>query len=166
MSTAIDNVLSLKNQIPDIKLNLIGGDGPQEQEVLRAVKKHPETLICHGKITDKQKLQDIYRSCSVFAMPSLRETFGLVYVEALSQGLTVLYSENVGIDGMFADNQGERVNPYSKKSVQNALAELLLHPENYQELTKEKLQDFNWHNIALKYVNMYQEIETNPLNKA
>jgi glycosyltransferase involved in cell wall biosynthesis len=34
-------------------------------------------------------------------MPSRRETFGMVFVEALFCGLPILYSRNWGVDGFF-----------------------------------------------------------------
>ena len=53
------------------------------------------------------------RSCSVFAMPSIFETFGLVYLEALSQNLPVVYTKGQGIDGMFDNTVGIGVDPLS-----------------------------------------------------
>lgn len=36
-------------------------------------------------------------------MPSFTESFGLVYAEAMSQGLPVIYSKGQGFDGQFAE---------------------------------------------------------------
>lgn len=36
-------------------------------------------------------------------MPSHKETFGLVYAEAMSQGLPIIYTKNQGFDGQFPD---------------------------------------------------------------
>ncbi len=44
-------------------------------------------------------------------MPSRAETFGLVYVEALLNGLPILYTKNEGIDEMY-DNVGEAVDSF------------------------------------------------------
>ena len=38
-------------------------------------------------------------------MPSFPETFGLVYVEAMSQGLPIIYTKGQGIDGYFEDGK-------------------------------------------------------------
>lgn len=61
------------------------------------------------------------RSCSVFAMPSIFETFGLVYLEALSQNLPVVYTKGQGIDGMFDNTVGIGVDPLSVEEIKNAI---------------------------------------------
>ena len=86
-----------------------------EDKVLALVQQNPETLAYLGKIYEKDKLQAVYAQNSIFAMPSLAETFGLVYVEAMSQGLSVLYTKGEGIDGLFEEHIGEAVTPKHSK---------------------------------------------------
>ncbi len=43
-------------------------------------------------------------SYTAFAMPTLRETFGMVFVEALLCGLPVLHTRGWGIDGIYPDD--------------------------------------------------------------
>ncbi|MBR4919272.1 MAG: glycosyltransferase family 4 protein [Bacteroidales bacterium] len=148
-------VLSLKKEIPDIHLDLVGGTGNMEAKVLALVQQHPETLAYLGKIYEKDKLQVVYDQNSVFAMPSLTETFGLVYVEALSQGLSVLYTKGEGIDGLFEEHIGEAVIPTSLESIVNALRALLTRPEDYQTVPQARFSDFDWHSIAQKYQALY-----------
>lgn len=148
-------VLALKPEIPDIHLDLVGGTGNMENKVLSLVQQHPDTLAYRGKIYDKAQLQAVYLENSIFAMPSLTETFGLVYVEALSQGLSVLYTKGEGIDGLFEEPIGEAVTPTSSDSIQNALKDLLTHPEKYQTVSKERFADFDWNSIAQEYQVIY-----------
>ncbi|MCR4737387.1 MAG: glycosyltransferase family 4 protein [Bacteroidales bacterium] len=157
----MDAVLQLKNDIPDIHLNLVGGTGECEQQVLDQVNVHSNTITYHGRIFDKDILQKLYKENSVFAMPSIHETFGLVYMEALSQGLSVLYTKNEGIDGLFEETVGESVNPNSTDSIREALRRLLTHPEDYQTLPEERFQTFQWTSIAQTYQNIYRQIIPN-----
>lgn len=46
---------------------------------------------------DKTKIIDVYRDSDIFVMPSKFETFGLVYVEALTQGLHLIYTKGQGL---------------------------------------------------------------------
>ena len=154
----VEAVMSLKPQIPDIQLHLIGSDGNQEEFVRQMAHAHPDTIVCHGPIYDKSLLQQHYQDCSVFAMPSLTETFGLVYVEALSQGLSVLYTRGEGIDGLFGEAVGEVVDPHSVDQIAQALQRLLLQPQNYQTLPESRFQDFDWSAIARRYVSMYSAL--------
>ena len=45
------------------------------------------------------------REIDVLLVPSSAETFGLVYLEAMSQGVPVLYTRGQGFDGQFADGE-------------------------------------------------------------
>lgn len=150
-------VLNLKKVIPDIHLDLVGGTGEQEKAVIELANAHSEIFTYHGRIFDKPILQSLYQKNSVFAMVSKHETFGLVYVEAMSQGLTVLYTMNEGIDGLFEEKVGEGVIPTNIKAIEQALQNLFTHPDEYQTLTRTRLQDFNWETIAHKYQQLYFE---------
>ena len=151
----IEAVLNLKATFPDIHLDLVGGTGNREQDVLHLVEKHPDTLSYKGKIYEKDKLQNIYQSNSIFAMPSIHETFGLVYVEALSQGLSILYTKNEGIDGIFDEKVGESVHPTHLQEIIDALRLLLSQPNNYEALATNKFDLFSWRHIATKYQEIY-----------
>ena len=123
--------------------------------MLAIVQQHPDTLAYLGKIYEKDKLQAVYAQNSIFAMPSKTETFGLVYVEALSQGLSVLYTKGEGIDGLFEEHIGEAVNPTSPASIEHALRALLTRPEDYQTVPQARFSDFDWQSIAQKYQALY-----------
>lgn len=151
----IEAVLKLKDTFSDIHLDLVGGTGNREQDVLQLVEKHSETLSYKGKIYEKDRLQQVYLSNSIFAMPSIHETFGLVYVEALSQGLSVLYTKNEGIDGIFTEKVGESVHPTNLQEITDALHRLLSQPQNYESLATDKFELFSWKHIAEKYQEIY-----------
>ena len=51
----------------------------------------------------KEELIKVYKANDIFLLPSLGETFGRVYVEAMTQGLPVLYTKGEGFDGNFPD---------------------------------------------------------------
>lgn len=151
-----DAVLQLAGEIPDVRLNLVGC-GNRDKVLNEKARQHPDIIVSHGTVYDKKELQGLYRQNSVFAMPSLHETFGLVYVEALSQGLSVLYSENEGIDGLFDENIGERVTPTSIESIVKGLRSLLLQPQQYHTLPPDRFGEFNWSDIADEYMKLYEE---------
>ena len=63
------------------------------------MNSYKEYMTYYGEITDKKTLKNLYRENDMFVMPSKNETFGLVYIEALLQGLPILYAKNEGIEG-------------------------------------------------------------------
>src|SRR5690606_27011809 len=87
----------------NIELNLVG-----DCHKMKFDEVEKPNIKFLGKITDRRQLINIFRNNHIFAMPSCNETFGLVYIEALSQGLPVLYTKDDGIDG-FYENIGEAV---------------------------------------------------------
>lgn len=150
--------LNKRNPSAQIHLDLVGGDGNREKEVLKMAQCHSEMITAHGKITDRPLLRSIYNQNSIFAMPSKKETFGLVYLEALSQGLNVLYTKNEGIDGLFDIPVGEGVNPYSLRDIEKALEQLLFAPEKYQMLDTADFCRFRWDAISQCYTKIYEEM--------
>lgn len=152
----IEAVQSLRAEIPDVQLNLVGGDGAQHKEVLARVANNPEWLHYYGKIFDKDQLRTLYQQNAVFAMPSHHETFGLVYVEAMSQGLNILCTKREGIDGVFEKKVGEFVDSRSVESIKEALRKLLNNKKEYELLSENELTSFDWDRIAERYVAIFE----------
>jgi len=136
-------------------------------------------LISVGKIIDKKvfnrltqykqfqyvepkKKEDLiryYRDADIFIMPSHTETFGLVYAEAMSQGLPVIYTRGQGFDGQFEDGQiGYSVDDNN----QNELADRIIQTiENYAKLsnnTQRVTRKFAWKSICSEYISIYKSL--------
>ena len=156
-------VLRLTKEIPDIHLHLVGGDGAYENTVCSFVEKYPQYLTYHGKIFNKSILRDLYAQCSVFAMASFHETFGLVYIEALSQNLPVIYTKGQGIDGLFDDSVGIGVNARSIDEITQAIIQIFTHPYSFSN-TRVQFNQFRWSNIAARYKSIYNEITNKDTN--
>lgn len=149
-------VVDLSLEIPDICLHLVGYGGEQEERLKQLSKEYPSTIVFHGAVTDKTKLRELYRQSSVFAMPSFSETFGLVYLEALSQNLAVIYSKGQAIDGMFPPTAGEAVVPGSMESIKDALRKILANRESYSNRGVD-FDLFRWKDIAMKYLDLFNK---------
>lgn len=147
----------LKAIVPDIRLNMIGGEGELNDQIIELCEKRKDIISYHGRLSDKAKMMEIMRGCNVFAMVSFLETFGLVYVEAMSQGLPILYTKGQGVDGVFTDDVGEKVNPYNREEIKEALKKLLMQPNYYRTLTDEELARFDWNTIACRYYDFYSD---------
>jgi glycosyltransferase involved in cell wall biosynthesis len=120
------------------------------------IESYPDFIEYKGKIYDKEKLANIMQQSSLFVMPSINETFGLVYIEALSQNLPVIYSKGQGIDGLFDETVGIRVNALSVDEIRDAIRNILENPNKYSN-NKVSFTDFDWKNIAEKYIGFYQD---------
>lgn len=139
----------------DIELTIVGSIIDNKiMKKLRNVKY----LKYKGRVS-KEELIKIYRDNDIFVMPSKHETFGLVYAEAMSQGLPIIYTRGQGFDGHF----GEGVIGYSVGSEnQNEIAERIIDIlKNYEVITKNSIRGiskFRWEKIALEYIKIYESI--------
>lgn len=146
---------------PHLKLRLVGGTGRRERAVRELAGRYPGNIMFHGPVDPGPELIGICRSSDVFAMVSHHETFGLVYVEALSQGLPVLFTKGQGIDGTFSENVGVAAIPTSVGDIRRGLEQII---DNYSsfDTSQVSFDRFNWANIAGRYLEMYQSILSSP----
>lgn len=150
---------ALLRQRRPVTLTLVGGGGDGEREI--------ESLLAGGdypfvtrvpRITDRERLLAIYREHDIFVMPSFRETFGLVYLEALSQGLPVIYSRGQGVDGYFARGLvGEAVEPSDPADISIKIESLAQRLEQMRAACVEQVRRFSWPEISRTYVGLYCE---------
>lgn len=108
-------------------------------------------------VRSKYEIKNIMREMDVFTMISKNETFGLVYLEALTQKLPVLYTHGEGFDKYFPFGQvGYPVNANCKKDFIKKFLQLL---ENYEKIQQNiqriKYQEFSWANSALVHKRIY-----------
>lgn len=150
-------VISLRSKYPDIRLHLVGGGDSLEKRILTMVESNPEILVFHGKKA-KEDLCELYAQCSVFAMPSHHETFGLVYIEALSQNLAIICTQGQGVDGLLDSRVGEFVNSRSQQSIEDAIVRIFEHRADYLSYEVMDFNVYDWNTIANKYIELYQQL--------
>ena len=95
----------------------------------------------------------------IFIMPSRNETFGLVYIEALSQFLPIIYTKNEGVYNYFKEGTfGYSSDPDDINSIMESLNNVIKNYDNIQINieNKEFLRQFNWKNIGEKYEEVYK----------
>lgn len=143
----------LKKDGWDINLTIAGKI--VDKSAFNSVKDY----VCYMKARPKEQLIDIYREADIFVMPSISESFGLVYAEAMSQGLPVIYTKGQGFYGQFPDGEvGYSVNSSNVYSLINAIKKIC---ESYKVISKnaiEKVMKFNWKEICSLYVRTYYKI--------
>ena len=109
-----------------------------------------------GKVIDKHALLKMYRDADVLIVPSRRETFGLVFAEAISQGTPVIYSKGQGFDGQFKD--GEVGFPVESGNIDDISNKLLQVNQNHIALNKQVLKvgrRFSWTEITNQLLDAY-----------
>ncbi len=132
--------------------------GSVKDEVEFARINNDELTTCFPA-AEKETLIDQYRNNDVFVMPSFHESFGLVYAEALSQGLPVIYSKGQGFDGQFPDGYiGWAVHSNSPKEIAEAIEQICKDYNNIALKTIQSARRFDWTSISQKYLDIYTSI--------
>jgi len=158
LTTTVKTVQLLREIGYDTVLTVVGKI--IDRKIFNQIKNLP--YVNYIKPLPKEKLIKVYRENDIFIMPSITETFGLVYAEAMSQGLPVIYTKGQGFDGQFEDGVvGYSVNCFDAKDIANKVIKIL---DKYKEhsINCVKLCDkFDWNKIAAKYTKVYEAILNN-----
>lgn len=90
-------------QYPNIQVDIIGSDRPHapgdikfKQYFEQNFDALGDAVTFHGFVDD-QTLDNFYRSADIFVVPSVYESFGLIYVEAMMYGLPSVATKGGGI---------------------------------------------------------------------
>ncbi|MCK4799024.1 MAG: glycosyltransferase family 4 protein [Spirochaetes bacterium] len=155
--TSIKVSKKLKKMGYNVNFTIIGM-GKLERKIKEISYKINDIIQIHNHINDPKELLSMYRKSDIFIMPSFRETFGLSYIEAMSQGLPVIYSKGQGIDGYFNDGEiGFAVEP---KNVDEIVNKILIINSNYNEISKNcynRSAFFSWKRIIEEYIKLYKK---------
>lgn len=129
-------------------------------KVFKSIMKYNNTNYV-GKM-NKNELLELYRKNDIFIMPSHTETFGITYVEAMSQGLPVIYTKKQGFDQQFDEGiVGYHVDDKKTADVVDSINKILLNYESISNNCIEKCKVFKWELICKKYFKIYKEIIKN-----
>lgn len=116
-------------------------------------------VIYHGS-TSKEEMRDLYREMDIFALLSFPETFGLVYPEAMSQGLPVIYTKSEGFDSFFESYRvGVSVEKTDEIGFTEAVEYIVNHYPKTVQNALEGIKHFKWDEVSAKYETLYQSIK-------
>lgn len=107
----------------------------------------------------KEDIAKLLRESDILCMPSHNETFGLVYAEAMSQGVPVIYTRGQGFDGQFPNGTvGYAVDDNNESDIEEAIEKIVT---NYSIISSNCIANFQkycWKNIAMDYVELYNKL--------
>lgn len=111
-----------------------GGDDRPRLEALAAARGLGEAVLFTGFVSEAT-LAELYRRAAVFVMPSRGEGFGLVYLEAMRQGVPCVAAEGTVAAEIIEDGRtGHLVAADDPTQLAGVLGHLLAQPEAARRL--------------------------------
>lgn len=144
----------------DVRL-WIASDGPDTERLRRSVADD-HRIEWLGRLSDDDKIARL-RGADVFCAPSLRgESFGVVLIEAMAAGTTVVASALDGYRNVATDGVDARlVTPGDAAELAGALAQVLADTELTRRLRtagSARADEFSMRHLADRYREMYAEL--------
>ena len=153
-STTLKACESLQKEGYKVEFNIVGR--ARNHKILNTLSN--SELVNYMGTMHKEQLIKVYRENDVFVMPSFTETFGLVYAEAMSQGLPVIYSKNQGFDGQFPEGiVGYHTESDDYIAIKNCIKDILSRYDYFSNQCTANIGKFNWGNISKQYMMVYRE---------
>lgn len=121
--------------VPDIRLDIIGGG--DATAFLAVSNMANEFAPGHVRLMGAQSgsdMQERMNRATAFAMLSLRESYGMVYAEALLAGTPCLHSSGRGIDGILPEGEMTiGVDPYNISAIEIAIVRLCREEAEFKD---------------------------------
>lgn len=156
----------LKQTNSNHKLVMLDYDKTELNKLLVEIKD--PNLINHIVLTGyviNTDLPAIYSQCDVFLYPSLRESFGIPMLEAMSCNVPVITSNTSSMPEV-AGNAAYIINPFKPEEITQAIIKILNNDAYRKQLCEkglERSKQFSWHNMATAYLKLYKIVHTEQL---
>jgi phosphatidylinositol alpha-1,6-mannosyltransferase len=125
----------LLERFPELIYNIVGdGDGRSQMEDVARQEGVEHAVKFHGSVSDTE-LKKHYREATLFVMPSRREGFGFVFLEAMAHGLPIVAGDQDATTEVVQDGKtGILVNPLSTYALHAAITRLLTQAEERRQM--------------------------------
>lgn len=143
---------AVKKVIPQIKYIIVGdGDDKEIDKLNRQMKELglEREVVLTGYVPDNE-LTDYFLLSDVFVMPSSKEGFGIVFIEALACGLNVIGGNKDGtVDALSNGEMGTLVDPGNVEEIAGAIIDSLKKEsissyENHKRVQEEIMGKFGF----------------------
>ncbi|WP_242921012.1 glycosyltransferase [Pontibacter liquoris] len=142
----------------------IGGDGPQlkQYKALALQLGLTEKVTWLGEIS-REKAVEEFQNCDAFVLPSLYESMGIVYIEALACGKPIIATRCGGPESTVTLQNGLLVAKNNPEELAQAIRQLALNYNSYDSkvIRQDFLNRFSATAVLPRLVELYQHIIEN-----
>jgi glycosyltransferase involved in cell wall biosynthesis len=122
-----------------------------------------DVLITPGQV-DAKSISELLQCSDIYLSPSIVESFGMATLEAMSAGLPSVVTDIAGSRDIVSADFGLLVKPKDPDRLSTALKYLIQNSSIRREMgrkAQKAADNYNWPNIAIKYLNVYSEAINN-----
>lgn len=149
----IDKLILAIKDLEDFELTIIGNGS--ELKYLKKIGSNSSNEIKFlGRLPQEKVLQEMQKS-DIFVLPSIKETFGMVYLEAMASGCITVGTKNDGIDGIIINGE----NGFLCEPTIESIKETLLKIKNFENIEKivenslKTAKEYTQKNCAKNYLD-------------
>ncbi len=112
---------------------------------------------------ERAKINQLYSTADIFVLPSLKETFGIVLIEAMYYGLPIITTNVAAIPELIIDGEnGLLVPPANSQELATALSKLMQNPNLSKQMGEKGRQivtnSYHWEQTCTKFHSIIQNI--------
>lgn len=140
---------------------ILVGTGPLLEDMKKLAKKLKidERIDFKGRVKN-DLMPDIYNSSNVFVLPSMDESFGVVYAEAASCGLPIIATDCGGPSDIINVHNGLLIPLDNLDALVSAMEEIYndYGKYNHQEISRDIQMRFGRETVMEQIIKCYKEI--------
>ena len=157
----LESVFELKKNYPSIKYLVVGKyDDPEKQRIDAIVERLSlkQQVVFTGFISDEE-LSRHYRVADLYVMPSKKEGFGIVFIEAMLYGLPVIAGNKDGsTDALLQGRLGQLVDPDDLAAITESIEKVMLNTSAYKPKRQLLMEHFGFEVYKQKLQTILQEV--------
>lgn len=150
----------LKEKRQDFILDIVGdGSNRKEYEQLTEELGLGRMVEFHGFKT-KEEVSAFMRKCDFFVQPSLYETFGVTYIEAMACGKPIVATQLSALEEKINEDRGILVRPKDADTLAKAIDSMLDHYQNYspEKISQYVKDNFGYKLVGKKLDDIYRKV--------
>jgi glycosyltransferase involved in cell wall biosynthesis len=140
---------------------LVAGDGPLRDEIdFLAAELLPGRFL--RRTFNRDEMPDLYRSADLFLHTKIQESFGNVYIEALSCGVRIVAHDDE-VTRWILGKHAVLVDSTSKALLSAAVRDALGGPAHGAEVAAWAHARYSWKVVAAKYLDFFKGVLDRPV---
>ena len=156
----------VRQEKPELKL-ILGGDGPEKENLLKLAQTlNVEDAVTFTGALSRENVQLFMAESACFVLSSHVETFGVVVIEALSQGIPVIATKCGGPESIIVPGDGILVEVANVNALAQAMKEVVENPELYESdsIRQRCLERFSEKAFILRVEEIYKHCIAENIN--